>query len=94
MKASIYTGPEDLAQALHWTKPGEVRTINPAPDFSEREDSEKAILTHLQVQGPSEIDQLAYATALPLGTLASKLLALEFEGIVKSLPGKKFKLLG
>lgn len=94
MKASIYTGPEDLAQALHWTKPGETRTSNPALDFSEREASEKAILTHLQVQGPSEIDQLAYATALPLGILASKLLALEFEGIVKSLPGKKFKLLG
>ena len=94
MKASIYTGPEDLAQALHWSKPGEERKSSPQLDFSEREASEKAILTHLQVQGTSEIDQLAYATALPLGILASKLLALEFEGIVKSLPGKKFKLLG
>jgi DNA processing protein len=94
MKASIYTGPEDLAQALHWSKPGEERKSSPQLDFSEREASEKAILTHLQVQGASEIDQLAYATALPLGLLASKLLALEFEGIVKSLPGKKFKLLG
>jgi DNA processing protein len=94
MKASIYTGPEDLAQALHWSKPGEERKSSPQLDFSEREASEKAILTHLQVQGASEIDQLAYATALPLGILASKLLALEFEGIVKSLPGKKFKLLG
>jgi DNA processing protein len=94
MKASIYTGPEDLAQALHWNKPGEERKSSPQLDFSEREASEKAILTHLQVQGASEIDQLAYATALPLGLLASKLLALEFEGIVKSLPGKKFKLLG
>jgi DNA processing protein len=94
MKASIYTGPEDLAQALHWSRPGEERKSSPKLDFSEREASEKAILTHLQVQGTSEIDQLAYATALPLGILASKLLALEFEGIVKSLPGKKFKLLG
>jgi DNA processing protein len=94
MKASIYTGPEDLAQALHWSKPGEERKSSPQLDFSKREASEKAILTHLQVQGTSEIDQLAYATALPLGLLASKLLALEFEGIVKSLPGKKFKLLG
>lgn len=94
MKASIYTGPEDLALALHWHKPGEMQKSSPALDFSEREEAEKAILIHLQVQGSSEIDQLAYATALPLGTLASKLLALEFEGIVKSLPGKKFKLLG
>lgn len=94
MKASIYTGPEDLALALHWSKPGEDRKSSTYLDISGREEAEKAILTHLQVQGPSEIDQLAYATALPLGTLASKLLALEFEGIVKSLPGKKFKLLG
>jgi DNA processing protein len=93
MKASIYTGPNDIAEALFWTKPGEEKVSKPKLDFSNRADDEKAILTHLQEKGESEIDQICYATEIPLGTLSSKLLSLEFEGIVKSLPGKKFKLL-
>ena len=51
-------------------------------------------LTHLQSQGDSELDQLAFANQIPLGILSATLLSLEFEGIIKSLPGKKYKLLG
>jgi DNA processing protein len=51
------------------------------------------ILTYLQNQGDTELDQLAYANQIPLGILSSTLLSLEFEGIIKSLPGKKYKLL-
>ncbi|SFG66772.1 DNA processing protein [Algoriphagus hitonicola] len=93
MKASIYTGPNDIAEALFWSKPGEEETQKPKLDLSDREAGEKAILTLLQENGESEIDQISYATDIPLGLLSSKLLSLEFEGIVKSLPGKKFKLL-
>jgi DNA processing protein len=94
MKASIYTGPNDLAEALHWSKPGEARTPKVVQDFSTRADLEVKILTHLQSQGDSELDQLAFANQIPLGILSATLLSLEFEGIIKSLPGKKYKLLG
>lgn len=94
MKAAIYTGPEDLAEALHWSKPGEKQKPKPVQDFSNREEEEFQILTHLQSKGDSELDQLAYELQIPLGRLSSKLLALEFEGIIQSLPGKKYKLLG
>lgn len=93
MKASIYTGPNDIAEALFWSKPGEEKISKPKLDFSNREADEKAILKLLEANGESEIDQISYATEIPLGLLSSKLLSLEFEGIVKSLPGKKFKLL-
>lgn len=93
MKASIYTGPGDIAEALFWSKPGEEKVKKPNLDLSERDDEEKKILTHLQEKGESEIDMISYSTEIPLGILSSKLLSLEFEGIVKSLPGKKFKLL-
>ena len=93
MKASIYTGPEDLAEALHWSKPGENRKSKPLPDYSKREEEEIKILTHLQTKGATELDQLAYELQIPLGRLSSKLLVLEFEGIIQSLPGKKYKLL-
>ncbi len=94
MKAAIYTGPEDLAEALHWSKPGEERKPKPLQDFSGREEKEFKILTHLQTKGDTELDQLAHVLQIPLGMLSSKLLSLEFEGIIQSLPGKKYKLLG
>lgn len=93
MKAAIYTGPEDLAEALHWSKPGEERKPKPLQDFSKREEEEFNILTHLQTKGTTELDQLAHVLQIPLGRLSAKLLSLEFEGIIQSLPGKKYKLL-
>ncbi|NVJ85610.1 MAG: DNA-protecting protein DprA [Algoriphagus sp.] len=93
MKASIYTGPDDIAEALFWSKPGESKVSKPKLDLTHRDKEEQLILSLLQEKGESEIDQISYATDIPLGILSSKLLSLEFEGIVKSLPGKKFKLL-
>lgn len=93
MKASIYTGPGDIADALFWTKPGEEKITRPVLDLAGRDKEEKAILLLLQEKGETEIDLISYAIDIPLGILSSKLLNLEFEGIVKSLPGKKFKLL-
>lgn len=93
MKASIYTGPGDIAEALFWTKPGEEKITRPVLDLAGRDEEEKAILLLLQEKGETDIDLISYAIDIPLGILSSKLLNLEFEGIVKSLPGKKFKLL-
>jgi DNA processing protein len=93
MKASIYTGPGDIAEALFWNKPGEEKIKKPTLDLSGRDEEERSILLHLQEKVESEIDLISYATEIPLGILSSKLLSLEFEGIVKSLPGKKFKLM-
>jgi len=93
MKASIYTGPGDIAEALFWSKPGEEKIKKPVLDLDGRDEEDTAILKLLLEKGESEIDQISYQTEIPLGMLSSKLLSLEFEGVVKSLPGKKFKLL-
>jgi len=93
MKASIYTGPGDIAEVLFWSKPGEEKIKKPVLDLAGRDEEDTAILKLLLEKGESEIDQISYQTEIPLGMLSSRLLSLEFEGIVKSLPGKKFKLL-
>ncbi|MDP2043420.1 MAG: DNA-processing protein DprA [Algoriphagus sp.] len=93
MKASIYTGPGDIAEALFWSKPGEEKVKKPVLDLAGRDEENTAILRLLLEKGESEIDQISYQTEIPLGMLSSRLLSLEFEGIVKSLPGKKYKLL-
>ncbi|WP_296701079.1 DNA-processing protein DprA [Algoriphagus sp.] len=94
MKASIYTGPNDIAEALSWSKPGEVKAKKPVLNLDSREPEDASILRLLIEKGEAEIDQISISTDIPLGILSSKLLSLEFEGIVKSLPGKKYKLLG
>jgi DNA processing protein len=93
MKAGIYTKPSDIAEALFWTKPGEEKVKQPSLDLAQRDEDEVVILKLLLDKGESEIDQISNQTEIPLGMLSSKLLSLEFEGIVKSLPGKKYRLL-
>lgn len=93
MKATIYTGCNDVAEALFWSKPGEVQSQKPALDLANRDEEEQAILTLWKEKGQIEIDELCYLTDIPLGRLSSKLLTLEFEAIVKPLPGEKFRLL-
>jgi len=94
MKASIYTGPNDISEALLWTKPGEIKTKKPLLDLKNRNAEDASILNLLIEKGEEGIDQISILTEIPLGILSSKLLSLEFEGIVKSLPGKKYRLLG
>ena len=38
------------------------------------------------------IDEISWKTNLPVSKIASLLLALEFKGVVASLPGKMYKL--
>jgi len=94
MKASIYTGPKDLEESLSWSKENleENKSKNKFRDFSGFEEEEKKILSLLQDYMELEIDQLALMTSISISALAMKLLNLEFEGLIKSLPGKKYRL--
>lgn len=87
-KALIYTGVEDLIYHLGWgidaTKQKEV----PIPELSKEE---QELFDFLSLStSPREIDQIAIHLNIPVNKVASLLLTLEFAGLVKSLPGKKF----
>jgi DNA processing protein len=94
LKASIYTGPKDLEESLSWSKENleENKSINKNRDFSGFEEEERKMLSLLQDYKELEIDQLALMTGISISALAMKLLNLEFEGFIKSLPGKKYRL--
>jgi DNA processing protein len=94
MKATIYTGPRDLEEALSWSKENltTTNTKNKILDLTKYNEEEKAVLTILLEKKELEIDQLAILLNISISSLASALLNLEFEGIIKSLPGKKYKL--
>lgn len=93
MKAGIYMGPKEIEEALSWEKDGaEPSKKAIVLDWDQFDELEKTILQTLVQEGEIEIDQLSWKTNIPLSTLASKLLHLEFQGFLRALPGKKFKL--
>jgi DNA processing protein len=61
-------------------------------DLSKYQGDEKKVLGFLIEKSELEIDQLAFLSDISISTLAMILLNLEFEGVIKSLPGKKYRL--
>lgn len=92
-KALIYTGVEDLIYHLNWDKPSGKAISKPSLNFEALSEEERTVC-QLLLQHPTgiEIDQLAWKSQIGPNKLASILLTLEFSGVVKSLPGKKFQL--
>lgn len=91
-RAIPYTKIKDLLYNMNW----DLGTGEPAPPkirLDDYEEPDRSILEALsQEKEGLQIDQLAWKTQVPLNKLASKLLELEFAGIVKTLPGKRYKL--
>lgn len=94
MKAGIYTGPNVLEESLSWSKDNtsENKITANSLDLSKYHGDEKKVLTMLYEKKELEIDQLAFLSEISITTLAMILLNLEFEGVIKSLPGKKYRL--
>lgn len=89
-KALIYTGVEDLIYHLNWDVEANERPTQEVPDLPE---DERIIFELLRSEGkPLEIDLISIKTQIPINKVASLLLSLEFQNLVRSLPGKKFGL--
>jgi DNA processing protein len=91
-KALTYTCLKDLTNHMNWEAGAPISNTSKI-DFSNFDETEINILSVLKgAQNGIQIDQLSWKTQLPINKLAAVLLNLEFGGVVKSLPGKKFKL--
>ncbi|MCH6198908.1 hypothetical protein MMU07_04920 [Aquiflexum sp. LQ15W] len=94
MKATIYTGPKDLEEALSWSKENltSTNTKNKVLDLTKYNEEERSILNILMEKKELEIDQIAIFLNVSISSLAYNLLNLEFEGLIKSMPGKRYKI--
>jgi DNA processing protein len=61
--------------------------------FIELTEEEKLIVNLLQEHEGISIDHLTFATQMKGSTLAGLLLNLEFKGMIKTLPGKRYTLI-
>ena len=95
-KANIYTKVEDLIETLNWdieTTDGQIaKSKNIELDLSLFTNEESQVISHLRLHGEMQIDDLSWQTQISINRMASLLLNLEFQGIIKAMPGKKFGL--
>ena len=89
-KANIYTGIKDLEYLLGWEK-GEAKPKKSMIDLSSYGESEKKIMSVLEeFKAGLHLDELSWKTQISVHEAVSHLLTLEFDGLIKSLPGKRY----
>ena len=96
-KAALYSCPKDLEELLNWDaalhQSGKFR---PAPTYTADEfTADEFGLIEVLAAAPGRealMDDLAWKAQLPIHSVASLLLGLEFRGVVRALPGKRFVL--
>ncbi|MCX2741894.1 DNA-processing protein DprA [Pontibacter anaerobius] len=97
LKAVAYTSVQDLVELLNWDLEDEAaqkkKASAPAFDPAEFNEDEMKVLQVLQQSREEHMDNLSWKSQVPVSLLASVLLGLEFKGMIKALPGKRFILL-
>lgn len=88
-KANMVGTAADLAEHMNWTIGGAKRAVQTRL-FEELGPEERAILERIRNQPEIDIDALFQDTTMSPGRMASILLHLEFQGLVRTLPGKRY----
>jgi DNA processing protein len=91
--ASLLDDVEELAAQMEWNREnGQPKPVLQQELFLELTEPEKIIVDLIQQEDEIGIDQLSYKAGVTNSELASLLLNLEFKGLVRSLPGKRYIL--
>jgi DNA processing protein len=89
-KARLLSSIDDLEDALNWKKTEKPRYIQ-TQLFTDLSEEENVILGIIRNHDEILIDLISLESNIPIHKVSAALLNLEFAGLVKSLPGKRFK---
>lgn len=91
-KAALVCKAADISYLMGWDQqPLKVQAQQRL--FTELDEQEKAILDRLLIIKEAGIDDLYLHSGLTASKVAAILLKLEFEGLIRSLPGKRYQLM-
>ena len=90
-KAALFESVADIAYILRWDK-AEEKGGRQVTLFNELNDAERTIVDLIRTEEEVSLDNLCLKTKINAGEMASLLLDLEFKGLVKPKPGKRFVL--
>jgi DNA processing protein len=92
-KAHLITSGEDFLTQMNWNDQAKPKTVAIQKAlFTSLSNEEQQLIDLLQLHVEQSLDVLALKTELPVSRVSVLLLNLEFQGIIQSLPGKKFKI--
>ncbi len=91
-KAQLIESAADIGYIMGWDKDGTKSPVQRSL-FHDVNDEEKLIVLALESEGSMGVDDLSHKTGFMQSKLAGVLLNLEFKGVLRSLPGKRYTLL-
>ncbi len=91
-RAHLITKSKDFFRIMDWENAKTPVPIQKNLFLDDLNEEEKEIVLFLKDKGIASIDFLTLKIGVTTGTMSGLLLNLEFLGLVKSLPGKRYKL--
>ena len=91
-KAALVQSAEDIRYMMGWEPRGNRPDGFQKKIFLELTEDERKLVDYLNQHGVSGIDEISISCKLIMSITSAALLNLEFEGIVRSLPGKVYEL--
>jgi len=88
-QASLAESADDIAKVMSWSSQTKLANIQ-TKLFIELDDREKKVIGVIKKLEKPSLDRICYETKILNSEMASLLLNLEFKGVIKSLPGKRF----
>ncbi len=89
--AAMVTSADDIWELMNWEK-GDEKKAKQQQLFIELSADEQLIVDALKDKDMLHSDEILKQTKLSISTMASLLLQLELQGVVKALPGKFYRL--
>ena len=90
-KAALIENAADLEKMMGWEQSAKNKHIIEPMIFAELSEEEKQILTLIKTPEGLHINQIAIKMEKPVSRIASRLIEMEFKGLVKPLPGSMYK---
>jgi len=90
-KAALIQSAADLVYILGWEQK-KIKTVQQKQLFVELKPEEEMLVNVLKEKAQINIDDICLMSQLPMSKVSPLLLSLEFSGIIKSLPGKMYRL--
>lgn len=91
-KAALIQKPEDIFYIMGWNRENKKKGPIQQKLFIQLEPEQEKLISILQKDGECSIDKLCNESDLTASKVAEGLLNLEMEGLIKSLPGRMYKL--
>jgi len=91
LKAQLYRGPDDIINSLNWSSDGN-KIPRQTELFSKLSEDEQKIYDLLLASKHIHVDEIILKSLLPSAKVSSILFSFEMQGIIRSLPGKLYRL--